>query len=111
MEIDKGNNDVVSIPGYIIKKNNKCGARHGPSERQRMYYKAKERCYITRVTRNMENAHPFLRDGSATASTESRCQTLDGLSRKSCYLTDLPWKIIHTPRQKLREFEIQNIGF
>ena len=31
-----------SIPGYVIKKNNKRGARHGPSERQRMYFKAKE---------------------------------------------------------------------
>ena len=41
-EIDKSNNDVVSIPGYVIKKNNKRGARHGPSERQRMYYKAKD---------------------------------------------------------------------
>ena len=33
-EVDKSNNDVVSIPGYVIKKNNKRGARHGPSERQ-----------------------------------------------------------------------------
>ena len=41
-EVDKSNNDVVSIPGYFIKKNNKRGARHGPSERQRMYYKAQE---------------------------------------------------------------------
>ena len=32
----------MSIPGYFIKKNNKRGARHGPSERQRMYYKAQE---------------------------------------------------------------------
>ena len=38
--IDKSNNDVVSIPGYVIKKNNKRGTRHGLSERQRMYYKA-----------------------------------------------------------------------
>ena len=41
-EVDKSNNDVVSIPGYFIKKNDKRGARHGPSERQRMYYKAQE---------------------------------------------------------------------
>ena len=41
-EVDKSNNDVVSISGYVIKKNNKRGARHGPSERQRMYYKARE---------------------------------------------------------------------
>ena len=39
------------------------------------------------------------------------CQTLDGMSRTSCYLAALPLKIIHTSRQELREFETQNIGF
>ena len=41
-EVDKSNNDVVSIPRCVIKKNDKRGARRGPSERQRIYYKAKE---------------------------------------------------------------------
>ena len=36
------NNDAVPVPGNAPKKNNKRGARHGPSERQRMYYKAEE---------------------------------------------------------------------
>ena len=40
--VNRSNNDVVSIPGYVIKNNNKRGARHGPSERQRLYYKAQE---------------------------------------------------------------------
>ena len=37
-EADKSNNDVVSIPDYVMKKKNKRGARHGLSERQRMYF-------------------------------------------------------------------------
>ena len=41
-EVDNSNNDVVSIPGYVIKSNNKRGARHGPSERQRTYNNARE---------------------------------------------------------------------
>ena len=41
-EVDKSDNDVLSIPGNVIQKNNKRGARHRPSERQRMQYKAKE---------------------------------------------------------------------
>ena len=41
-EVDKSINDAVSIPGYVTKKNNKRGARHGPSERQRIYNKARE---------------------------------------------------------------------
>ena len=28
----------VSIPGYVIKKNLTHGAKHGASERQRMFY-------------------------------------------------------------------------
>ena len=34
--------DVLSIPGLLFKKNNKRGARHGPSEPQRMFHKARE---------------------------------------------------------------------
>ena len=41
-ELDKNNYDVLSIPGYVIKKNTIRGAQHGPSERKRMYHKAKE---------------------------------------------------------------------
>ena len=41
-EVDKNNCDVLSIPSSVIKKNNRRGAEHGPSERQRKYYKAKE---------------------------------------------------------------------
>ena len=41
-QLDKKNSDALSIPGYVIKKNLKHGAKHGASERQRMYYKAEE---------------------------------------------------------------------
>ena len=40
---DKARSDVLSITGYvIIEKNPTHGARHGPSMRQHMYYKANE---------------------------------------------------------------------
>ena len=32
----ENNDDVTSIPGCVIKKNSSRGAKHGPSERQRM---------------------------------------------------------------------------
>ena len=41
-EFDQDNRDVTSIPGYVIKKNSSRGAKHGPSERQKMYYRAKQ---------------------------------------------------------------------
>ena len=40
-ELEQNNYDVTSIPGYVIKKNRSRGAKHGPSERHRMYYQAK----------------------------------------------------------------------
>ena len=68
-------------------------------------------CCTKLVKRNMEDIHPFLRGGTTNTVTEIRWHALDGLSRTSCYLTELPWKIIHTSQQELREFETQNIRF
>ena len=42
LEFEQNNYDVTSIPGYVEKKSSR-GAKHGPSERQRMYYQAKQR--------------------------------------------------------------------
>ena len=39
-KLDKKNYDALSIPGCVIKKNLTPGAKHGASERQRMYCKA-----------------------------------------------------------------------
>ena len=41
-EFDQNNRDVASIPGHVIKKNSGRRAKHGPSERQKMYYQAKQ---------------------------------------------------------------------
>ena len=39
-QLNKARYDVLSIPGYVIKKSPTHGARHGPSVRQTMYHKA-----------------------------------------------------------------------
>ena len=44
----KKNFYALSIPGYVIKKNLTHGAKHGASERQRMYYKAKDMLHEVR---------------------------------------------------------------
>ena len=41
-QLNKARNDVLSIPGYVIKKNPTHGARHGTSMRQCMCCKAHE---------------------------------------------------------------------
>ena len=38
----KTNCDFTSIPGFVIKKNSSRGPKHGASERQIMFFKAKE---------------------------------------------------------------------
>ena len=40
-EFEQNNHNVTSIPRYVIKKNRKRGAKHAPSERQRMHHTAK----------------------------------------------------------------------
>ena len=108
-EVDKNNYDVVSILGYVVKKNNGRGGKHGPFERQRRYCKAKEMLQRTRQPKP-KKVHPYLRDGKTTTNTESLCHSSDGQSRKESNMTRLPWRIIHTSQQELREFKIQNIG-
>ena len=52
----KANNDYSSIPGYIIKKNSSRGPKHGRSERQIMFWKAKD---MLRKGKNDQNGnHP-----------------------------------------------------
>ena len=41
-QFNKARYDVLSIPGYVIKKNPTHGGRHGPSMRQCMYHKAQD---------------------------------------------------------------------
>ena len=41
-ELDQNNRDITSILGYVIKKNRSRGAKHGASQRQKMYYHAKQ---------------------------------------------------------------------
>ena len=65
------------------------------------------KCCIKRVKRNMVSTQPFI----AKKDTESRNRTMDGMRATSCYLTELPRKIINTLRHALSEFVTQNIGF
>ena len=50
----KDNYDLNSIPGYIIKKNSSRGPKHGQSERQIMFFNAKD---MLRKAKNKKNGH------------------------------------------------------
>ena len=45
---------MLSIPGYVLKKNQSRGARHGQSLRQTMYHKARD---MLRKTKDANNGH------------------------------------------------------
>ena len=51
-QFDKKNYDALSITSYVIEKNLIHGAKHGASEWQRMYYKAKEMLQKARQTKH-----------------------------------------------------------
>ena len=57
-EFEQNNNDVASIPGYVIKKKSSRGAKHGPSERQRMYYQAKQ--MLEKARQKKHGNHPTI---------------------------------------------------
>ena len=54
-EFEQNNYDVTSVPGYVIKKNSIRGAKHGPSERQRMHHHAKQMVKKTRQKKHGSN--------------------------------------------------------
>ena len=108
-EFERNNNDVssilamllrriaVAVPNMDLLNDKECTTRQ-------------KRCCKKLVKKSTQTIHPYLHDGTTTTNTEIRCPSLDGLSRTSCCLTSLPWRIIHTSRQKLRQFEIRHIG-
>ena len=54
-ELDKNNYDVLWMPGNVIKKNTIRGAKHGLSERQRMYFQGKGNVAEEEVSRGADN--------------------------------------------------------
>ena len=57
-EFEQNNYDVTSIPGYVIKKNSSRGAKHGPSERQKMYYQANQ--MLKKARHQKHGRHPTI---------------------------------------------------
>ena len=72
-DFEQNNYDVTSIPGYVIKKNGSRGAKHGPSERQRMYCWAKQMLKKKAVRKSTEATQRYLRDGTPAQRTGLRC--------------------------------------
>ena len=72
------NYDALSIQRYVIKKNLIHGAKHGASERQRMYYKAKVMLQKARQPKHMVATKPSSNYGTRMTITASLYQKLGG---------------------------------
>ena len=57
-EFDQNNRDITSIAGYVNKKNRRRGAKHGPSERQKMYFQAKK--MLKKARQEKHGCHPTI---------------------------------------------------
>ena len=56
--IHKTNCDFTSIPGFVTKKNSSRGPKHGASERQVMFFKAKE--MLKKASQEKHGSHPTI---------------------------------------------------
>ena len=57
-EFDQNNRDVTSLAGYVIEKNSSRGVKHGPSERQKMYYQAIQ--MLKKARQGKHGRHPAI---------------------------------------------------
>ena len=100
-EFEKNNYDVLSVPGYVIKKNNSRGAKRGPAERQRMYYKAEE--MLQKARQQKHEGHSCILERWHNDAEYRKSLSDIGWTEEHFMLFDrIALEIIHTSRQKLR---------
>ena len=110
-EFEQDNCDVTSIPGYGIKKNSSRGAKHGPSERQRMYYQAKQ--MLKKARQKKHGNHPTIlsRWYPQRIVQDFTVRHRVGKKKTQCCMTELPRRSISSSQHKQRAFKIRSIGF
>ena len=81
-EFDQNNRDVTSIPGYVIKKNSSRGVKHGPSEKQKMYYKARQ--MLKKDRHGKHGRHPTIL--SRVYADEEHRKSLPAIGRKEHHI-------------------------
>ena len=85
-ELEQNNYDDTSVPCYVIKKNSSCGAKHGPSERQRMYYQARQ--MLKKARQGKHGSHPTILSRWYASETYRTSLSLTGWREKRIMLYD-----------------------
>ena len=81
-DFEQNNYDVTSIPGYVIKKNSSRGAKHGPSERETMFYQSKQ--MLRKARQQKPGSHPTIL--SRWYTDESYRNSLSGIGWKEKHI-------------------------
>ena len=100
-QYNKDRYDSLSIPGYVMKKNQSRSPRHGQSMSQTMYHKARDMLRKPNFQRTAR-AELFWKDGIELKSTASCCLMKVGQKSKSDNTTHLPWKTIPVTLQLMK---------
>ena len=109
-EFDQNNRDVTSIPGYVVKKNSSRGAKHGLSERKRMYYQAKQR--LNKARQRKHGRRPNDTFTMVRQWIVQKFVVWHPVERKTqCCTTEAPWRSTSASLQELKEFKIRSNGF
>ena len=80
-EFEQNNYHVTSIAGYVIKKNSSRWAKHAPSERQRMYYQAKQ--VLKKARQKKHGSHPRILERWYASNTYRTSLSLIGWKEKT----------------------------
>ena len=99
----QNNRDVTSILGYVVNKNRSLGAKQGASERQKMYYRAKQ--MLKKARQGKHGGHPTI-FSRRYACDECR-KSLSDIGLREHHLiftTGSPWRTASTKLRGLKEF-------
>ena len=108
--LQKTNCDFTSIPGFVNKKNSSQGPKHGVSEGQVMFYRAKQMLKQARQTKH--GSHPtMLSRWYEQENTEGHWRSTTLAKRKSCFSIASLLKDTILQLRKLNACRTPNIGF
>ena len=105
--IQKTSCDFTSIPSFVSKKNSSRGPKHGVSERQVMFYKAKQ--MLKKARQGKHGSHPTIL--SRWYEQESHWRSTILAKRMSCFSNASLLKDTTIQLRELSGCRTPNIGF
>ena len=105
-QLNKDTYDVLSIPGYVIKKIPSHGARHGPTVRHKIHHKAHDMLKKDQK----KQCSTFWKGGTETISTKVLCLKLGGMKKQEWPTTRSHLRTTPTLRREKKEVGTRTHG-